>query len=258
MSLPRWHVRTHGQTDMAIGFAHSKLIARLRAIASLSDADAATIERLPIRLQNLADGHDVVHEGDRLENCCMVVDGYLIRHKIGPRGERQIVSWHVPGDVPDLYSLHLGAMDHNITSLGPAVVGFIPHEPLLSMLSASPSLTHILWRETLVDSAMFREWVVSLGKRDAIARIAHTLCELMTRLRVVGLAPEDRFTFPASQTDVADATGMTPVHANRMIQQLRARRLIEWEGSEVRILDLAGLKVLAEFEDAYLHLRPRD
>jgi CRP-like cAMP-binding protein len=241
---------------MTIGYAHSKLIARLRALDALTDADIASIERLPIRLQNFGAGHDIVREGDVVQQCCAVADGYLFRHKVGPEGVRQIVSWHIPGDVPDLYSLHLNPMDHNITTLGPAIVGFIPHEPLKEMLQRSPALTHVFWRETLVDAAAFRELVVSLGKRDALARIAHMICELLTRLQAVGLGLDMSYQFPASQVDVADATGMTPVHANRMIQQLRARGLIEWEGPRIRILDLAQLKVLAEFDEGYLHLRP--
>jgi CRP-like cAMP-binding protein len=240
---------------MTMGFAHSKLTARLRAIALLDDADAALVENLPIKLQNVAGGQDIVRDGQTVDQCCMLVDGYLFRHKIAADGKRQIVSWHVPGDIPDLYSLHLDPIDHNITALGPAVICFISHHPFKEMLNASPGLTHIFWRETLVDSALFREWVVSLGKRDALARIAHMICELATRLRVVGLATEDRFQFPASQVDVADATGMTPVHANRMIQQLRAKGLIEWEGQTIRLLNFEGLKSLADFDEAYLHLR---
>jgi CRP-like cAMP-binding protein len=240
---------------MTIGFAHSKLIARLRAIAALGDADAALVEELPMKMQNLSDGQDVVQEGQKVDQCCMLVDGYLFRHKIDAHGKRQIVSWHVPGDIPDLYSLHLDPIDHNITALGPAVVSFIPHHPFKQMLNSSPGLTDIFWRETLVDSALFREWVVSLGKREALARIAHMVCELVTRLRVVGLTDDDAFRFPASQVDVADATGMTPVHANRMIQQLRAKGLIEWEGPVIRIPDFDGLKALADFDDSYLHLR---
>jgi CRP-like cAMP-binding protein len=238
---------------MTLGFAHSKLTARLRAIVSLDDRDAALVEHLPMKMQNLSSGQDVVREGQTVDQCCMLVDGYLFRHKIAVDGKRQIVSWHVPGDIPDLYSLHLDPIDHNITALGPAVICFIPHHPFKAMLNGSPGLTHVFWRETLVDSALFREWVVSLGKRDALARI----CELATRLRVVGLATEDRFQFPASQVDVADATGMTPVHANRMIQQLRAKGLIEWEGQTIRLLNFEGLKSLAEFDEAYLHLRAR-
>lgn len=242
---------------MALGFAHSKLIARLRAIAKLDGDDAARVENLPMTMQNIPAGQDVVRDGQIVDQCCMLVDGYLFRHKIGKEGKRQIVSWHVPGDIPDLYSLHLNPIDHNITALGPAVVSFIPHHPFKEMMSGSPHLTHIFWRETLVDASLFREWVVSLGRRDALARIAHMLCELVMRLRVVGLAVADRFRFPASQIDVSDATGMTPVHANRMIQQLRAKGLIEWEGPRIRILDFDGLKQLAEFDDSYLHLDPR-
>lgn len=240
---------------MTAGYPHSRLVARLRAIASLNADDAARIEKLPIKLQNLPGGHDIAREGTRVDQCCMLADGYLMRHKVGAEGKRQIVSWHVPGDIPDLYSLHLNPMDHNITTLGPAVVGYIAHAPLIEMLNASASLTHILWRETLVDASVFREWVVSLGKRGALARIAHMLCELLARLRMVGLASEGRFAFPASQIDIADATGMTSVHANRMIQQLRAKGLVAWDGPQIRIHDPAALAVLGEFDDAYLHQR---
>ena len=238
-----------------IGFAHSKLIARLHAIASLSEAGADRVAALPITVQNLAGGRTIVHDGEEIDQCCILVDGYLYRHKIGPEGKRQIVSWHVPGDIPDLYSLHLHPMDHNITTLGPAVVGFVKHEPFRAMLANSPNLTDIFWRETLVDSAVFREWVVSLGKRSALARIAHMLCELVSRLDVVGLVKGDSFQFPASQTDIADATGMTPVHANRMIQQLRANELIEWDGAAITIRDPARLKEVGEFDESYLHFR---
>ena len=240
---------------MAIGFAHSRLIARLRAIAALNDADADLIASLPITLRNVEDGYDIAKDGEIIDQCCLLVDGYLFRHKFAPLGKRQIVSWHVPGDVPDLYSLHLLPLDHNITALGQAVVGFIPHQILREVLSRSPSLTAILWRETLVDASIFRELVVNLGKREAMARIAHMLCELLIRLRVVGLAKNDAFTFSASQIHVADAVGITPVHANRMIQQLRNRGLVQWDGSEIAILNLDELTRIAKFDDRYLHHR---
>jgi CRP-like cAMP-binding protein len=240
---------------MTTGFAHSRLIARLRAIAALTDADASLIASLPIALRNVGAGYDIARDGTVIDQSCLLVDGYLFRHKSEMQGKRQIVSWHVPGDIPDLYSLHLLPLDHNITSLGPAVVGFIPHKSLHEVLNRSPSLTGILWRETLVDASIFRELVVNLGKRDAMARIAHMLCELLVRLRVVGLAKDGTFTFPASQLDVADATGITPVHANRMIQQLRSQGLVEWEGSEIAVPNFDELKRIAEFDDRYLHHR---
>lgn len=240
---------------MAVGYAHSRLIERLQAIAGLSATDARRIASLPIAVKNCVPGQELVHQGDTLNQCCLVVDGFLIRHKPGPDNTRQIVSWHIPGDIPDLYSLHLNRMDHSISALGSAVVGFIPHRAMLEALARSESLTHILWRETLVDAAAFREWVVSIGRRDAIARVAHTLCEVATRLRVVGLLKDDMFVFPASQTDIADASGMTTVHANRIIQQLRQRQLVEWNNPVVRILNWPELVATADFHEDYLHLR---
>ena len=240
---------------MSIGFPHSRLISRLRAIASLGDADAALIENLPMKVRHVADHQDIVQDGQVLDQCCMLVDGFLFRQKSGPQGKRQILSWHVPGDIPDLYSLHLNPVDHTITALGPAVIAFIPHDAFLAMLARSEALVRIFWRETLVDSAAFREWAINLGRRDAITRIAHMICEVLTRLQVVGLAHENEFSFPASQVDISDATGMTPVHANRMIQQLRATNLIQWEGPRIRVTDFAGLRALGEFDDSYLHLR---
>jgi CRP-like cAMP-binding protein len=240
---------------MATGYAHSRLITRLQTIAGLSESDARQIAKLPIALRNCGAGQELVRQGQTLDQCCLLVDGFLIRHKAAPDSTRQIVSWHVPGDIPDLYSLHLNRMDHSITALGPAVVGFIPHGAMLEALARSQSLTHILWRETLVDAAAFREWVVNIGRRDAIGRVAHTLCEVATRLRVVGLLKDDKFAFPASQTDIADATGMTTVHANRIIQQMRQQQLVEWNNPLVRILDWPRLVTTADFHEDYLHLR---
>jgi CRP-like cAMP-binding protein len=208
-----------------------------------------------MRVQNLRDRHGIAHQGETLDQCCLLVDGFLYRHKSDGEGRRQILSWHVPGDIPDLYSLHLHPMDHNLTALGSAVVAFIPHAPFKATLDRSPTLTHIFWRETLVDASLFREWVMSMGKRGGLARIAHILCEVVTRLRAVGLAHNGRFSFPASQIDIADATGMTPVHANRMIQQLRAKGLLVWDGDRIEVTDFDALKEAASFEDGYLHLR---
>ena len=241
---------------MAAGLAHSRLIARLQAIASLSSEDAALLEDLPISVQKHQAGKALVREGDVVDRCCILLDGYLFRHKEGLEGRRQIISWHVPGDIPDLHSLHLSPMDHNISTLGPAVVGFIPHAPFLEILGRSSRLAHVFWRETLVDSSVFREWVVNLGQRDALNRVAHMLCEIATRLQAVGLARKDfSFTFPALQTDIADAVGISPVHANRIIQDLRTKQLIEWKGKEIRIIAWRELVLLADFDDGYLHLR---
>jgi CRP-like cAMP-binding protein len=238
-----------------VGFARSKLIARLKAIAALSDADAALIASFPMRVQNLPDKGVIASDGERVKQCCLLLEGYLTRQKTLADGTRQIVSWHVPGDIPDLYSLHLTPIDHDLVTLGPAIVALIQHEHMNAVLQQSASLTHIFWRETLVDAAVFREWVIDLGKRSALERIAHTICEVYRRLEVVGLVRNGGFTFPASQVEISDATGMTPVHCNRMVQQLRAQGVLQWEGSNVFVPDMSKLEKIAKFDEAYLHLR---
>jgi len=156
----------------------------------------------------------------------LLLDGFLYRHKIANGSTRQITSFYVPGDIPDLHSLHLSPMDHNLASLGPSVVAFIPHSYFHEVLPRSQQLTHALWRETLVDAAVFREWVVNIGAREAIARVAHVLCEINLRLRAVGLVRDSTFSFPCRQTDMADACGITAVHTNRVVQELRAKALL--------------------------------
>jgi CRP-like cAMP-binding protein len=210
---------------------------------------------MPTTVRSYRADQDVVREGDRPSQCCLLLDGFLYRHKIANGSTRQIMSFHVPGDIPDLHSLHLGRMDHNLTSLGPAVVAFIPHSYFNEVLPRSQGLTHALWRETLVDAAVFREWLANVGAREAIGRVAHLLCEIKVRLEAVGLVCDDTFTLPARQTDVADACGITAVHTNRVIQELRAKDLIKWEGKSVTILRWDELAKLGDFSPEYLHLR---
>ncbi|MGY3506681.1 MULTISPECIES: Crp/Fnr family transcriptional regulator [unclassified Bradyrhizobium] len=133
-------------------------------------------------------------------------------------------------------------------------MAFIPHSHLQNLLTSSAPLTHVFWRETLINGAVFREWVAALGARSALSRIAHLLCELAARLEVVGLMPNNSFEFPFTQQNMADACGLSAVHVNRMIQELRSRGLIEWERREVVLLNRGELEALAEFNSDYLHI----
>jgi CRP-like cAMP-binding protein len=146
-------------------------------------------------------------------------------------------------------------MDHSLTSIGSVVVGFIPHEPLHAALSQCPELLHALWRETLIDAAILRQWVVNLGQQEGVARVAHVLCELTVRIGAVGLLRNDSLSIPWTQADVAHATGMTAIHANRVIQDLRLRGLVEWGGKHVKIIRWEQLVQVASFSADYLHLK---
>jgi len=230
-----------------------KLIGRLQAVNRLSPRERDQLLELPIKLKQFADGDYILREGDTATHCGAVVNGYVFRQKIvGSRS--QILALYVPGDIPDLHTLHLPRMDHDLCSVGPSTVALIPHSHLQNLLTSSAPLTHVFWRETLTDGAVFREWVAALGARSALERIAHLLCELAARLEVVGLMRNNSFEFPFTQQNMADACGLSVVHVNRMIQEFRSRGLIEWEKREVMLLNRGELEALAQFNADYLHI----
>ena len=125
------------------------------------------------------------------------------------------MSFHIPGDIPDLQNLHLEIMDHSLATVVPTKVAFIPHEAVRTFLRAHPRIADVFWRETLIDAAVFREWVVNVGRRDAYARIAHVLCEIYVRFRAVGLVNGQAYQLPITQAELGDATGLSTVHVNR-------------------------------------------
>jgi CRP-like cAMP-binding protein len=234
------------------------LVRRLVSIAALTEEECDAIRHVPIASRDLPARSDIVREGDSPTHCCLLLAGFAFRYKIAAEGRRQILAIHVPGDVPDLQSLHLTAMDHTLAALTPVRVGFIPHEALHEVNARYPHIAGALWRETLIDASIFREWMVGLGQRDALRRTAHFLCEMLVRLGAVGLASGSSVELPVTQVELADVLGMSAVHINRTIQELRTRRLITLEGKNLILLDRDGLEKLGDFDPAYLHINPRD
>jgi CRP-like cAMP-binding protein len=240
---------------MTIGYPQSRLLTRLQTISALTDDERAMIARVPFTLRNFSSGQDIVRIGESAKECWLVVDGYLQRHKESSDGRRQILSVYVPGDIPDLATLYLSRMDHSLSALGPVAAAYVPHAALNDLLLGSPTLQRVMQREILVDAAISREWILNIGTRQALARVAHLLCEITTRLRTVGLAREFSFTLPMSQADLAEATGISTVHSNRVVQELRARGTIDWRGRTLKILDWDGLVSIGDFSPGYLHLQ---
>jgi CRP-like cAMP-binding protein len=158
------------------------------------------------------------------------------------------------GDIPDLQSLHLSVMDHNLGTLIPCKLAFIQHDDLRTLMRNHPRLGDLFWRDTLIDAAVFRQWVVNVGRRQALARMAHLLCELLVRLRAVELVEDHALDLPVTQADLADAMGLSNVHVNRVSQELRAKGLIALHGKTLKVLDWEGLKTTGEFDPTYLHL----
>ncbi|MCA6112577.1 Crp/Fnr family transcriptional regulator [Bradyrhizobium cenepequi] len=230
----------------------TKLIARLQAVVGLSDDDRGKLANMPHAVRQFADDEHIFRQGDRTSRCAIVMSGFLFRQKIvGSRS--QILSIYLPGDIPDLHTLHLSLMDHDLVSAGPSTVAFVSHSFLNSMLVSSPTLTHVLWRDTLVDAAIFREWVANVGSRDALSRVAHLFCELAARLELVGLMEDNGFIFPLTQEHLADACGLSKVHTNRIVQALRRGGLIEWQNHHVKLPRRKELAELAGFMPDYLH-----
>lgn len=239
---------------MEIGRPYSRLLRRLDRIAPLREEDRNAIAALPMTIKYLLAGQDFARTGESAEHCCLLLDGFLYRQKGTGSGQRQIVSIHAPGDLIDLQTLHLPRFDHDINAVGAAVVGIIPHAAVKAMLTASPALNDMFWRETLVEASILREWIVNLGQRSALARIAHIICELTLRLQSVELARDLVLRIPWTQADLADAAGISTVHTNRVVQELRRLRAIAWEGGTLQILDWPLLCEIGDFSPDYLHL----
>jgi CRP-like cAMP-binding protein len=230
------------------------LVRKLESIATLTAEEKAALLRLPLRLKTLPAHQDIVRAGDSPSESCLIVAGFAYRYILTAKGKRQILSFHISGDILDLQSLHLSVMDHSLATLAPSSLAFIPHDDLRSLMRSHPRLGDLLWRDTLIDAAIFREWMVGLGRREAYGRIAHVLCELLVRSRAVELVQDHAFTLPVTQAELGDAFGLSTVHVNRVLQDLRGDGLISLHGGSLKVLDWEGLQKAGDFDPTYLHL----
>jgi CRP-like cAMP-binding protein len=230
------------------------LIRKLESIAPLAPEEKAAILRLPLRLKTLPADQDIVREGDTPSECCLLVEGFACRYNVTAEGKRQILSFHISGDIPDLQSLHLTVLDHSLGTLIPSKLAFIQHDDVRSLMRNHPRLGDLFWRDTLIDAAVFRQWMVGMGRRQAPARMAHVLCELLVRLRAVELVEDHLFDLPLTQAELADALGLSTVHVNRVLQDLRNQGLISLHGKTLKVLDWERLQKVGEFDPTYLHL----
>jgi CRP-like cAMP-binding protein len=194
-----------------------------------------------------------VREGDAPSRVNLILQGFACRYKLLPNGSRHIMAYLVPGDFCDLHVFILKAMDHAIGTLSRCKVVKIPRTRILDM-TERPAIARALWWAALVDEATLREWLVNIGSRPADERVAHLLCEMLLRLRAVGLANEDAYELPITQLELAETMGMTGVHMNRVIQRLRAEKMITLKGKHLVLLDAEALKRFSGFNPNYLHL----
>ena len=230
-----------------------RLLRKLESIAVVTDDERQALLDLPLTIRTYAPDQDIVRDGDRPSECCLILDGFVFRYKLLTDGRRQILAFHTPGDIPDLQSLHLEVMDHSVAALVFTRVAAISHKDMNALCRQYPGLAAALWRDTLIDAAMFREWMVGLGRRPAHERIAHLLCEMTLRLAAVGLSDGRSCNLPITQVELGDALGLTAVHVNRVLQDLRRDGLITLSSSRLTVLDWKSLQKVGDFDPAYLH-----
>jgi len=195
----------------------------------------------------------LVRDGEPPASCNLLIRGFAFRQKVVTDGSRQIIAIHIPGEFVDLQNCLFEVADDSVQSLSRCEVAVIPKTALLELLSSNANLRRAAWVDTLIDGSVFREWVVNLGRRDARGRIAHLLCELMARLSKSGTTEVSVCDFPLTQEQIADATGLTPVHTNRTLQMLRREGLINLSANKLTILDWNKLAEVGDFNDRYLH-----
>jgi CRP-like cAMP-binding protein len=227
---------------------------KLEAFTKLSSDDRAALIQLSRNYRIVDARHDVISEGDKPSRVHLVLDGWACRYKQLLDGKRQIVSLFVPGDFCDVNVYILKAMDHSIGAITRLKVAMITPEEMSALTAERPRITQALWWHELVTAAIQREWTLNIGQRSAHERLAHLLIELYIRLNTVARAQDGRCDFPLTQNDLADATGLTAVHVNRTLQELRRDELIELERKQLQILDMPRLIEAAMFNPNYLHL----
>ncbi|MDE3749668.1 Crp/Fnr family transcriptional regulator [Methylobacterium radiotolerans] len=233
------------------------LIRKLESIGTLSEEERQAIQSLPMRIHILGARQDIVRDGEQPTPCCLILDGWVCRYKLLSQSKRQILSFHIAGDMPDLQGLHAHTMDYGLSKVKHATVAFIARESLRELTARFPSLATLLWRDTLLDVAIVRAWMTGMGRRTAFERIGHLFCELYLKLRAVGLAGDYRCPLPVTQMDLADALGLTPVHINRVLREMRSRALITLRHQTLVIEAWDDLLQASEFDPTYLYLEMR-
>jgi len=230
------------------------MIRKLETWTFLSQDDREALLALPFTVKTIEAHHFIVREGDKPTNSCVLLSGLAYRHKVVAGGARQILSIHMTGDMVDLQNSLLGIADHNVQALTRSQVALIPREAIKQIAFDRPAVGQALWCDTLVDGSIFREWIANVGRRDARTRIAHLLCEFALRLEAAGLGNHIQWELPMTQEQIADCTGLTPVHVNRMFKTLELDGLITRTRRTVTVTDWSALAEAGDFDSAYLHL----
>jgi CRP-like cAMP-binding protein len=237
--------------DLAAGV--EVLVRRLTALYPLKAQEVDAVVALVQDATAIPSHHLILEDGKPAKDAIVLLGGLACHYKILDTARRQMTGFVVPGDFCDFGFLSSSPVRQCVMSLGPAVIGRIDLGQLSALADQLPNIVVAAMRGASIDQACARELVISLGARDALQRLAHCLCEIYTRLKVVGLVDDDgQFDLALTQAEFGEALGLSTVHVNRTVQQLRKKKLITMAQSKVRILDFAGLAAVANFTARYL------
>jgi len=229
------------------------MLRRLERRTPLGESGRRALLSLPRTTRRVGAGGHVVRDGDLPDSCALLLSGFAYRYKLTGEGGRQIISLHMPGEWLDLQHMFLGVADTSVQTLTEAEVDFVPRAAIEELALANADVARAFWIDTLIDSSIFREWVVNVGRRDSRARVAHILCEFSLRLEAAGLARNHVYELPMTQEQLADAVGLTAVHVNRVLKQLGEQGLIDRDRRTIRIVDWKRMREVGDFNERYLH-----
>ena len=236
---------------MAVG----RFLARLRSFADFDERDDEAVLSLPWTSISVSRGKDVLHVGEQPDFVYVVESGWAARYAIRRDGSRRITGFMLPGDLCGIHAFVALPMEHAVTALTNCEIVRIKSKAIYAASAASPAIVRAMWRAKLADEAVLRMWL--LNSRDAAQALAHLLCELHARADAIGEAEDGGFHLPATQEQIGDALGITAVHTNRMLRQLRTRGLVEVLNGRVAIPDVRALRAACGFSPSYLHLPAR-
>jgi CRP-like cAMP-binding protein len=226
---------------------HDILVRKLKTHSELSAEDEAALRALPYRSRELGPDEDL-----------MVVEGEVARYHTLPSGKRQYLSFHLAGDWPDLQAMLLERLDHSICALNNgACVAVFQHDHLRALIARSTAIVHAVWRETLVDAAIFRAAITNNSARSGPARMAHFFCEIFYRAREAQLVRDQTTSLPMHQGQLGETLGMALVTVNRTLRELRRTGAVDFREGRLRVVDWRALAAIAEFDPEYLHDRAR-
>ena len=231
------------------------LILNLEQHDRLSDEEKQVLEGAIAHTKTVHRGEDMIREGDRPKESILLLEGFAGRYKLLRNGKRQITSLHILGDFADLHSFYLKTMDHAVAALTPCKIALVPHEAIHQITENHPHLARLLNLSIAVDGAVHRQWLAMAGRASAHVRFAHLLCELFLRLQGMKQTDGKTFRLPLTQAELGDVLGISAVHVNRTLQELRREGLLTWRGNLVVVEDWERLQNVAEFDPTYLNFQ---